>query len=135
MSSFDRDIGGYVNQVVGLEPQNTAAATVVGAGYDRTDVYSVAIGGAVGATTGSPTSFTVTFNVQESSDDGSADAYSNFGTTTVVASTADSVVELDLDLTGAEQWIRVQAVVAFVGGTAPTIDLAAVTTLGPARNL
>jgi len=132
------DIGSQIVAPGGVIPQNQSGdGTINGAtGIDRTGFHSAKLVLFVGAVTGTPTSFTVDCNLQESSDDGSADAYAdiaNSGVTQVTA--ASTIVEQDIDLADVEKWIRPSIDVAFTGGTSPTVDVTAMIILGGADEL
>src|SRR5687768_7994779 len=131
--ALSHDIGGQVSCRVGVFPTNSAAATTNGAAIDRmaqgsdAGFMSAAVLVSSGAPSGTPTSFTVNWNVQESAD-------GSTGWTTIASATQvttnNQSQQLDLNLSGAERFIRVQGIVAFVGGTSPLIPIQATAVLG-----
>lgn len=129
---------------IGNKPAAVAAGTRNSAAIDR-----MASGGdqgyrsallelEVGATTGTPTSFTADAKIQDSADGSTGWAdYTppNGGSGSVVQITAaDTLNKRAVDLSGAKRYIRVVEVVAFVGGTSPTLGTrSGVVLCGPAK--
>jgi hypothetical protein len=132
------NVGHLVQVKVGLVPIASAGATRNGTGFDRTGFDSCVLVGELGAATGTPTSFTYDLKIQHSDVVGSgyADYTPPSGTASLTQQTAGSVVvEKDIDLSAAKQFIRVVEVVAFVGGTSPTLPCSAVLVMGGAEEL
>lgn len=116
-----RNVGAWLREFIGII---AAAATglVSGIAVDRKGDLSCSVITQIGAATGSPTSFIVTTTVEDSAD-GSTDWQ-------IIATSNDLLVDnsigkLDVDLSSARKFIRISAVPVFVGGTVPTIDIAA----------
>lgn len=128
------NIGAYINAVTGIKPTN-ATTTVNGTGVDRLAYGSATLFAAVGAASGSPSAQSVTYKLQDSADDST---YADISTETsaLAAMTADNATgQLDIDLTGLRQYVRVVATVSLTGGTSPAIPIAATLVLGGASVL
>jgi len=144
------DIGAYLEPAFTVAPQLSAAATIAGTGVDRLNTpsglpyqyYSCMLTVITGAVAGTPTSFTVDARFQDSADNttfadfnpgsqaGSEPALGWVSIPTITA--ANSVARVNVNLTAARRYIRPQVVVAFVGGTSPTVGVAAAIILGGA---
>lgn len=117
------NIGAYFVTREGLAPAANAAGTRNGTGLDR---LSSAVKGAksctiishTGAATGGPTSFTRDVKLQDSADNS---AWADLAGAAVAQQTAAGLVELDVDLSGAKQYVRAVEVTTLTGGTAPTL--------------
>jgi hypothetical protein len=120
-------IGAYVAVKQGNAPLANGAGTRNGAAIDRSTVgwaKSCVLSAHAGAATGTPTSFTYDVKLQDSADGstGWADYTQPSGASSAITQqTAAGLTEKDIDLTGAKQYVRVVEVVAFVGGTSPTL--------------
>jgi hypothetical protein len=141
-----KNIGSHIRCVAALVPQ-ALAATAAANTANSTPVYnrlpdnyplSMTLHLRIGAVTGAPTSFNVVAKVQDSAD---GTTFADYvpppiaGTKqTLAPQTALSVVqtevEVDVDLSGARQYIALNVNPTFVGGTSPTIQAAAVFVLG-----
>jgi len=132
-----RDIGSFLLSKAGVAPQSFSGATPAnGTGFDRTGYESLVVAVQAGATTGSPTAFSLTAKVQHSADNSTFADYSVAGTVPQVAVTAaNTLAELDVDLSGAKQYVRVVLTPSFTGGTSPTVLGGAVAVLGGAVSL
>ena len=129
------DIGAAVKAIKGINPEDSAAQTINGPAVDRHTYNlprSAVVACQVGAETGSPTSKTVNYKLQDSPDNSTWADYGSAGTT-ITADDTDG--ELDLDLNGADRYVRVVVTVAFVGGTSPTVPVGATLVLGGADTL
>lgn len=144
MASTDiNQIGAYVAAKQALVPLANAAGTRNGTGIDRSTVAyakSCVLVAQLGAATGTPTSFTHNLKIQHSSDNGSGDAWADYtpptGTAALAQQTAGSaLVEKDIDLTGAKQYVRVVETIAFVGGTSPALPASAAFVFGGGDSL
>jgi hypothetical protein len=127
--SEQRNVGAYVRARKAINPTNSVAATINGPAIDRRGFLSCVLHHACGAATGAPTSRTVDAKLQESAD--GSTGWTDIAGASATQLTADnSEAEKDVDLSGAKSFIRVVETVAFVGGTAPAIPVAATLTLG-----
>jgi len=125
------DIGALLKSLIGISPQNSAGATINGTGFSRDGFDSCVLVVAAGATTGAPTSFTVDGKLQSS--DAVGGTYADITGAAITALTAiDTIGNKNVDLGAIDEFIRAVVITAFVGGTAPTVDVAAVVILGGA---
>lgn len=89
---------------------------------------------AVGEASGSPTAQSVTVTVQDATDSsgtGKADLKDINGDTMTIALTEDSVSGyVDVDLSGAREYVGLKVVTAFTAGTTPAIPVNAFAVLG-----
>lgn len=127
MNPFDS--GARFGVKVGVSPQNTDGTVINGAAIDRTGFMSCILAAAVGAVTGTPTSFTVPAKIQDSADGSTGwnDVTDGAITTLTAINTAG---KKSVNLATAKKYIRVVVDVAFVSGTTPTADVAALVLLG-----
>jgi len=120
--------------VLGLAPVDSTGAANNGAGIDtlaHANFGEVLTLITVGSASGTPDSFSVAAKIQQSSDDGSGDAYADVsGLTMTAITTNNGVGEIHFDkgeLT--ERYFRVVVTPTFAGGTSPKIELSATHTL------
>ena len=131
-----RNIGGYITGVTSVFPQAASAGTVNGASIDRQAhgmPLSTTVHTAVGALTGAPTTASVISTLQHSPDNSTWTNYLPDGVNTAVEpalTAATTENEIDVDLSLAYRYLRVQTVVAFTGGTTPTALTTAWLSLG-----
>lgn len=133
MTWYTKDIGALVKNQLGIPPTNAGAAeTVNGAAIDRQGFLSGVLHHACGAAAGTPTGQTVDSKLQDSADGSTdwQDLSPAIAATQLVADDTDA--EVDVDLSGARQFIRVVTAVVLTAGTTPTIPVAATVTLGGA---
>lgn len=129
-----------------IAPQAAGAGAVNGGGIDRLvaagEFASCSVAALAGATSGSPTHWTATFKVQHSVAQGSGFAdylppgFSAVPTLVIQDTDTNPTADagaLDLDLSGANQYVRVVCTVAFTGGSSPTVLVAAALILGGAQ--
>lgn len=138
MSYMNHNIGALIRGVVGTPPAAAkSAGTVNGAAIDRKPVGlpgfdSCKLIVATGAESGSPTARSSTCTIQDS-DNGST-GWANYvppnGAASVAVTAASSIGEVNVDLSSARRFIRVVEVVAFTGGTTPTLLTNAIVVLG-----
>jgi hypothetical protein len=126
-----RNIGELIFAVTSVLPQSSAAAALNGTVNIDRNAHNVPqscqLKQVVGAIGGAPTSFTVQTKIQHAPDNGSgapgtfAD-YAIAGTTqqTAAAVAANTEQALNVDLSGANRWLRTVTTIAFVGGASPT---------------
>lgn len=144
------DIGAYLEPAFTVAPVLQAAATVSGTGVDRLNTptglpyqyHSAMLVVMTGATVGTPTSFTVDARFQDSADNttfadfnpgSAAGSEPALGWVSIPTITAiNTIARVNVNLTAARRYLRPQIIVAFVGGTTPTIGLAATIILGGA---
>lgn len=136
-----KKLGFLFKCVIGTVPAAVSAGTRNGSAIDRTVAGGVHYGtctlfAASGAATGAPTTQTLDAKIQDSADGSTGWADYKPDGTTVAAATQITAVnsssELDVDLQGAKRYIRVVEVVAFTGGTTPTLGAQTVIVLGGA---
>ena len=129
-----KDIGAFIKAQAGINPQDSAAATINGGAIDRQDFDSCVLHAAAGAATGAPTAQTVDAKLQDSPDGTSG--WADIAGAAITQITADNAqAEVDIDLSGAKRYIRAIVAVGFTGGTTPTIPVAATVVLGGGREL
>ena len=129
------DIGAYIKCQGNVPPQSLSGTTAVnGAALDRQGYGSGVIIAQVGTATGSPTSFTATVKLQESNTTTSGDFTDVSGVSFVLDANSETS-ELDVDLAGLKQYIRVVITPAFVDGSSPTVPACASIVLGGADRL
>lgn len=129
------DIGAYIAAQSAFLPQSLAASgTANGAGVDRINASSAVLYAQAGAATGGPSAVSVTFQLQDSADN-STFANVTSETSLITLSAASTGAELDIDLTGLRQYVRVVGTAALTGGSSPTIPVSAVLVLGGQANL
>ena len=131
--STRHNIGGYISPQRGIVPADYVAGTTNGTGIDRTAYSSLTVFVDVGAASGSPTAQSVIVTLQHSADDSTyADATGGALTTISADSTSG---QKDFDISGLNQYVRVESVVAFTGGSTPAIDVASCIIFGGADTL
>lgn len=125
-----KDIGAYIATHTSVTPTQLAAtADTAGSSVDVSDAESIVIYGMLDAAASGDE---VQFDLQESSDDGSSDAFANTGDSITV--TADGsgafAAELDVDVSGYEGWLRLNALGANQTINGTDIRFAATITVG-----
>lgn len=135
-------IGAYVscaNQ--GLAPAAQSAGTRSGGAIDVSAYQSGVLVANLGATTGTPTGASVTYSLESSANgtDGWTAVVDLDGNALQVATTAvNKAVELDFNLQllkADHSYLRVKEVVAFTGGTTPTVVTGVSLVLGGGQRL
>lgn len=119
----------------GTVPAAASAGTRNGSAIDRLGYGSCIVAANVGASSGTPTSFTLDYKLQDSADGstGWADYTPPSGTAALTQITAASALSSkNIDLAGAKRYLRVVEVLAFVGGSSPTLGCSSVVVLGGA---
>jgi hypothetical protein len=136
-----KNIGGMVVSLQSVDPVASAAATINGTTIDR-QAHSMPLSALMhtqtGAETGAPTSVTVQSTLQDSADGTNWANYLPDGVNpaqgaAITAISADQ--NFSVDLTLARRFLRIVTVIAFVGGTTPTIGVAAELVLGGEQTL
>lgn len=133
-----KELGSFITTSQSVAPQLCAAGTFNGTGVDRMpsgdqEYLSGIVAVSIGATAGTPTSFTVDVSIQDSADNSTfAAVAAGFGGPIAItqAVAASQMVTAKFNANGLRRYVRAVAVVAFVGGTSPTIALAVDITLG-----
>ncbi len=129
-----KDIGAFIKAQAGINPQDSAAATINGAAIDRQDFDSCVLHAACGAASGTPTAQTVDAKLQDSPD--GSTGWADIAGAAITQLAADNAeAEVDVDLSGAKRYIRAVVTVGFTGGITPKIPVAASVVLGGARAL
>ncbi|RKG95574.1 hypothetical protein D7V97_37000 [Corallococcus sp. CA053C] len=142
------NIGAYIKtNTLALAPAARAAGTTQGPTLDVLSFRSAVLAVAVGAATGGPTGISATFTFESRGSTAGAEGVPGAWAPvvdrdgeelSVVATAADSAVELDLDfsfLGDDHDQLRVKQVLAFTGGATPTLATGAVLVLGGANRL
>lgn len=127
--AYPTDIGAQVKVIAGIPPTNDdGTAAINGAAIDRLGFQSAVLQVANGVATGAPTSYTIDAKLQESAD--GSTGWTDISGAAITQITADNSDEyVDVNLAGAKRYIRVVATTAFVGGTSPTVPVAATVVL------
>lgn len=119
--SGTRNIGEQLAAVTSVAAQSISGSSAVnGTGIDRyahNDAGSCVLHAAVGAVSGAPTSFTLTVQLQHAPDNST---WSNYGSSFQIAA-ASTDGSLNIDLSGAAEYVRAVVTPAFTGGTSPSL--------------
>lgn len=129
------DVFSNVLSKVSVRPQTSTGGAINGVAIDTTGFDNLMVSVEVGATTGTPTSFTVAAKVQES-DDGSTSWTDVTGAAITTITAIDKSAQISVVNTSGKTrkvWYRVVVTPAFVGGTTPTVAVAAIALLGGAE--
>lgn len=129
------DINSALLAVGGKIFKAQAAGNLDGPWVDRTGFDSVSATGLLGTAAGAPTSETLTLQIwhatssggagaAELEPDGVTPAQSVTGISAATASADNTIAQLGTRLMNCNQFIKVRAVLGFVGGTSPTQDVA-----------
>jgi hypothetical protein len=118
--------GPEVKNQLGTVPAASSAGTVNGTGIDRRGFNFLILEAQTGVATGTPTSFTMDVKLQHSDVVGSGYADFQPGGVAIAGAVAQitavsSRKRKQIDLRGAKAFVRVVNVIAFVGGTSPTL--------------
>jgi hypothetical protein len=97
---------------------------ISGASIDRQGFLSGVLGINVAAPTGSPSAAQIALTVTESNDNTAftpiTDALAILGDSTLPIDTAEGLnANIDLDLVGLKQYVKITAAITFTGGTSP----------------
>jgi hypothetical protein len=114
-----------------VSPQSASAGSINGVAIDRLGYSSASFAVITGAVTGSPSAQTVDAKIQEA--DASGGTYTDVSGATVSITDADSIGEINVDLSGLKRYIRIVLTVSFTGGTSPAIEVASNCALGEAQ--
>ncbi len=134
-----KKLGSLYKTTKGNPPAAASAGTRNGSAIDRSvaggvTYQSATLHAASGAVTGSPTTQTLDAKLQDSAD-GSTGWADITGAAITQITAANAEAEVDVDLSGAKRYIRVVEVVAFTGGTTPTLGAQETVVLGGADRL
>lgn len=134
------DIGSHITNAVTIRPQAASAGTVSGVAFDRCtagdqEYYSGVLTLTVGATAGAPSSFTVDLSLEHSDSSGSGYAAVSPAVAVTQVTAASTTVSVSFNAKGLKRYIRGSCVVAFSGGTSPTVLVSGVLTMGGAHKL
>ena len=131
-----------VNSTGGIQPLNAAAGTTSPTGISRVGFQSCQVHTFAGVSEGTPTSFTLDTKLQHntvatSGDGGWADAdvcgLDSPATADLVVITAVSTEKRKaFNLNPAKEFVRVQGILAFVGGTTPKLNYGSILVLAGA---
>lgn len=137
MAQVPTDIGGQLTAKVGNVPALASAGTRNGAAIDRQSFHSGLLVAKSGAIAGAPTAQTLDAKIQDS-DDGSTNwnDYKPDGTNVAAITqitAANTIARKAFNLMRAKRFIRVVEIVAFTGGTTPTIGAEETVVLGGAH--
>lgn len=132
-----RNIGAFIGVVTSVAPQAATAETINGTAIDRfahNMPLSCVLHQVTGAETGAPTTASVQTKLQHSADDSAWSDYVQPGDSAVAETSALTAANKEnsfaIDLSSASRFIRAVSIVAFTGGTSPTIEVAADIVLG-----
>lgn len=129
------DLGGEVKTLRALSPQSDSGGTAKnGVIIDRFGFNSAVAVFVTGAISGAPTATSVACKVQHGDAADGSDMADIPGATATIT-TADTIAEINVDCRGLKRYIRVSETTTFTGGTTPSILIAAVVTLGQAREI
>ena len=121
-----KNAGAYFENKLGVVPAARSAGASNGTGFDKAGALSCKLVVLTGAATGTPTTQSATAKIQHSDDNSTfADYTPPDGSASVAVTAVDSTGSVDVDLSGAKQYIRVVMTTAFTGGTTPTLLSAA----------
>ncbi len=128
-----RDIDRMMKMEVGVIPEDTVAATVVGAAIDRRSATGSGASAVMiiscGAATGGPSAQSVIATMQDSAD-GSSD-WQDIGSVAATLTADDtSAATPNINLVAVRKFIRGEAIVSFTGGSTPSIPVAAIICIG-----
>jgi hypothetical protein len=136
-----KNIAALAVAVSSVVPQASAAQTIDGTSIDR-QKHSMALSAilhtATGAESGAPSTASVQSTLQHSPDNSTWTNFLYDGTNTAqgaAITAANQDQNYAVDLTLAYRYLRVVTVVAFTGGTSPTIGVAADLVLGGEQTL
>jgi len=126
---LSKKLGAIFKSTKGNPPAAVSAGTRNGAAIDRSPAggvhyHGLTLHAASGAETGAPSARTLDAKIQDSADGSTGWAdYIPQATVAAIAqiTAANAEAEVDVDLSGAKRYVRVVEVVAFTGGTAPTL--------------
>lgn len=131
------NIGAFVVPVTSVFPQSSAAATINGSSLQRSVhglPLSCVVHQHVGALGGAPATTSVVSKIQHSPDNSTWADYTADGASAVAATPALTAASTgnraNVDLSGANDWIRVVTTISFTGGTSPTAVVAAEMIIG-----
>jgi len=130
-----RDIWQRMGMEKGINPADSAAATINGTSIERNPssgragAASAVLHVACGAATGGPSSFTVNGKLQDSAD--GSTGWADIGDAITALTSDDTDGESPgSNMSNFKAHIRAVIVVAFVGGSTPTIPVAATVCFG-----
>jgi len=117
-----RNIGAWLRPFKGVF-QDAANGLITGDAVDRNGDLSCSVITQIGDAVGAPTSYIVTAEVEHSIDGSTNWVTLKSGTALV---TNGDIGQLDVDLSSAFKFIRIIVEPVFIGGTAPTINIASI---------
>jgi hypothetical protein len=129
MNSNSSSVGSLVKPMVGNVPAAPAAGTRNGAAIDRLGYDSCVLFQQAGASSGTPTTIALDAKLQDSAD-GSSGWADISGAAITQLTTASSSGKVAVSLSGSKRYIRVVEVLAFTGGTSPTLGVSSSVVLG-----
>lgn len=132
---LSKNIGAFIKRVNGHNINTSQAATVNGTGFSRRGFNSCVLIGKLGAVSGTPDAISGIVKLQQSSDDGSTDAYADISGATMTLTAANDADYADVDLSGCELYIRAVLVLSFTGGSTPSAYYTSEVILGGADTL
>lgn len=127
------NIGALIKAFLGVAPAARSAGAVNGPAINRQGYGSCTLIVTTGAETGSPSARSSTCKLQDSAD--GSTGWNDLAGASVAVAAVDAVGEVDVNLAGAKQFIRVVNTTAFTGGTTPTLLSSAAVALGGADKL
>jgi len=133
MSFSKRDIWRMIKCEIGIDPDDSIAATIEGAAinlnYSAGGGESVVLHVACGAATGGPSAQTVDGKIEQSAD--GSTSWTDVGDAITQLTGDDEDGESPgINLSTLQKYIRANIVVGFTGGSTPTIPVAATLVIG-----
>lgn len=114
------NMAAYNKFVNGHNINTSQAATVNGTGFSRKGYNSCLLHAKLGAVSGTPDATSAIFKLQQSSDDGSTDAYADISGATFTLTAANTENDVAVNLAGCEEYIRSVLVLSFTNGSTPS---------------
>ena len=135
--AFQHNIGAFIVPITSIFPQSSAAAVINGSSLQRSAhglPLSAVLHQHIGAIGGAPSAASVVSKIQHSPDNATWADYTPDGAsavaTTAALTAATTGNRLNVDLSGANDFIRIVTTITFTGGTSPTVIVAAELIIG-----
>ena len=110
------NVGAFISPVIGVTPATYGAtAQILGLPYDRSNYQSCSALLQVGSFVTTPSSYLATLVVQHSTTSGGT--YTSYATASAGITTGAIQTEIDVDLSGAKQFIRLYLPTPTLSGT------------------
>lgn len=123
-----KNVGQIVKSLTALRPQSDAGGSAVnGADIDRRSYGHATFFIHSGAISGTPSANTVTINIQHASVTAT---YSNVAGASGTITAANTDLEINVDCSALNQYVRVTETTAFTAGSSPTVLIGSACILG-----